>query len=184
MAPWVSRGPEAENSDNAPKGYPGGDDAARGVVHVRCGPTFDRDQMANIALPSPDKSRSALRSPGSSKRRFTRCRCCLWQLRSSCGRYWHPPWGTRRSTSSWCRRSSLPVSWEDGDRASWPRSLSLIVHLYATGEGSNLIHPSEPLFAAELTRAATFVALGIGICLVRRAPAHDPPRAPLRARPI
>jgi two-component system, LuxR family, sensor kinase FixL len=41
--------------------------------------------------------------------------------------------------------------------------LSLIVHLYATGEGSNLIHPSEPLFAAELTRAATFVALGIGI---------------------
>jgi len=42
-------------------------------------------------------------------------------------------------------------------------TLSLVVHLYATAEYSNLVHPDSPLFAAELARAATFVVLGIGI---------------------
>jgi two-component system sensor kinase FixL len=41
--------------------------------------------------------------------------------------------------------------------------LSLALHLYATAEYSNLIHPQSPLFTAELTRALTFVALGVGI---------------------
>jgi len=41
--------------------------------------------------------------------------------------------------------------------------LSLALHLYATAEYSNLIHPGSPLFAAELARAVTFVALGVGI---------------------
>jgi two-component system, LuxR family, sensor kinase FixL len=42
-------------------------------------------------------------------------------------------------------------------------TLSLVIHLYATGEYVNLLHRSSPLFAAELARAATFAALGIGI---------------------
>jgi two-component system, LuxR family, sensor kinase FixL len=42
-------------------------------------------------------------------------------------------------------------------------TLSLVIHLYATGEYINLIHRGSPLFAAELARAATFAALGIGI---------------------
>jgi two-component system, LuxR family, sensor kinase FixL len=42
-------------------------------------------------------------------------------------------------------------------------TLSLVIHLYATGEYSNLIHRGSPLFAAELARATTFAALGIGI---------------------
>jgi two-component system sensor kinase FixL len=42
-------------------------------------------------------------------------------------------------------------------------AVSLVVHLYATGEAGNLMHPGAPLFAAELARAATFAALGIGI---------------------
>src|SRR5258708_38516762 len=39
--------------------------------------------------------------------------------------------------------------------------LSLIIHLYATGEGSNLIHPSEPLSAAEFPRQPPFLPLAI-----------------------
>jgi two-component system sensor kinase FixL len=42
-------------------------------------------------------------------------------------------------------------------------TLSLVLHLYATGEYVNLIHRGSPLFAAELARAVTFAALGIGI---------------------
>jgi two-component system sensor kinase FixL len=42
-------------------------------------------------------------------------------------------------------------------------ALSLVIHLYATGEYINLVHRGSPLFAAELARAATFAALGIGI---------------------
>jgi two-component system, LuxR family, sensor kinase FixL len=42
-------------------------------------------------------------------------------------------------------------------------TLSLVIHLYATGEYINLIHRGSPLFAAELARAVTFAALGIGI---------------------
>src|SRR5215475_505706 len=41
--------------------------------------------------------------------------------------------------------------------------LSLALHLYATAGYSNLIYPGSPLFTAELARAVTFVALGIGI---------------------
>src|SRR6266568_3292774 len=41
--------------------------------------------------------------------------------------------------------------------------MSLALHLYATAEYSNLIHPGAPLFAAEVARAVTFVALGTGI---------------------
>src|SRR5215471_8092109 len=41
--------------------------------------------------------------------------------------------------------------------------LSLVLHLYATAEYSNLIHPGSPMFTAELARAVTFAALGIGI---------------------
>jgi two-component system sensor kinase FixL len=41
--------------------------------------------------------------------------------------------------------------------------LSLILHLYLTGEYLNLVDPSSPLFAAELSRAVTFTVLGIGI---------------------
>jgi two-component system, LuxR family, sensor kinase FixL len=41
--------------------------------------------------------------------------------------------------------------------------LSLVFHLFSTGELSNLLHPDSPLFAAELARATTFAALGAGI---------------------
>ena len=41
--------------------------------------------------------------------------------------------------------------------------LSLVLHLYTTGEYSNLNSPGSPLFAAELARAVTFTALGVGI---------------------
>jgi two-component system sensor kinase FixL len=41
--------------------------------------------------------------------------------------------------------------------------LSLIFHLYVTGEFSSLVHMSSPFFAAELWRGATFTALGVGI---------------------
>jgi two-component system sensor kinase FixL len=40
---------------------------------------------------------------------------------------------------------------------------SVILHLYVTGEFSNLINPHSPQFAAESSRAATFVLLGVGI---------------------
>jgi two-component system sensor kinase FixL len=42
-------------------------------------------------------------------------------------------------------------------------TLSLVLHLYLTGEFSNLIHPTSPLFAAEFSRAVTFAALGVGL---------------------
>jgi two-component system sensor kinase FixL len=42
-------------------------------------------------------------------------------------------------------------------------AVSLVGHLYATGEFVNLMHPGTPQFAAELARAVTFAALGIGI---------------------
>jgi two-component system sensor kinase FixL len=41
--------------------------------------------------------------------------------------------------------------------------LSLVLHLYATGEYGNLANVDSSLFAAELSRAVTFVILGIGI---------------------
>jgi two-component system sensor kinase FixL len=41
--------------------------------------------------------------------------------------------------------------------------LSLVFHLFSTGEFSNLLHPESPLFVAEFARAATFTALGGGI---------------------
>src|SRR5262249_32230577 len=42
-------------------------------------------------------------------------------------------------------------------------ALSLGLHLYGTEAYSNLIYPNSPLFAAEVSRGATFAALGIGI---------------------
>jgi two-component system sensor kinase FixL len=42
-------------------------------------------------------------------------------------------------------------------------ALSLGLHLYGTGAYSNLIDPGSPLFVAEVSRAGTFAALGIGI---------------------
>jgi two-component system, LuxR family, sensor kinase FixL len=42
-------------------------------------------------------------------------------------------------------------------------ALSLGLHLYATGAFSNLVDPNSPLFVAEISRAGTFTALGIGI---------------------
>ncbi len=42
-------------------------------------------------------------------------------------------------------------------------ALSLGLHLYATGAYSNLADPGSPIFAAEVTRGATFAALGVGI---------------------
>ena len=44
--------------------------------------------------------------------------------------------------------------------------LCLGLHLYTTGEYSNLTSVDLPLFAAELTRAITFVVLGIGIAWI------------------
>lgn len=41
--------------------------------------------------------------------------------------------------------------------------LSLVLHLYVTGEYLSLSKPNSPLFVAELARAATFTLLGIGI---------------------
>ena len=41
--------------------------------------------------------------------------------------------------------------------------LSLAIHLYFTGEYSNLVNPSSPTFAIDIARALTFTALGIGI---------------------
>ena len=42
-------------------------------------------------------------------------------------------------------------------------ALSLGLHFYATGEFSNLVDAQSPLFAAELSRAATFTVLGVAI---------------------
>ena len=44
--------------------------------------------------------------------------------------------------------------------------LCLVLHLYVTGEYGNLANVGSPLFAAELSRAVTFVILGIGIAWV------------------
>ena len=41
--------------------------------------------------------------------------------------------------------------------------LCLVLHLYATGEYLNLIDRASPFFLAELSRAVTFVVLGVGI---------------------
>ena len=41
--------------------------------------------------------------------------------------------------------------------------LSLVLHLYVTGEYVNLTNSASPLFGAELARAAIFTALGVGI---------------------
>jgi two-component system sensor kinase FixL len=41
--------------------------------------------------------------------------------------------------------------------------LSVVLHLYATGEYGNLVDIGTPLFKVELARALTFIALGIGI---------------------
>jgi two-component system sensor kinase FixL len=40
---------------------------------------------------------------------------------------------------------------------------SLVLHLFVTGEFSNLLDSNSPLFAAEFSRAVTFVFLGLGI---------------------
>src|SRR5262245_49097220 len=40
-------------------------------------------------------------------------------------------------------------------------TVSLVLHLYATGEFANLANPRSPLFAAELSRALTFALLGV-----------------------
>ena len=49
----------------------------------------------------------------------------------------------------------------------WPGLLAivlgLVLHFYETGDYSNLTNVNSPLFATELLRAATFVALGSGI---------------------
>jgi two-component system sensor kinase FixL len=42
-------------------------------------------------------------------------------------------------------------------------SLSLVLHLFLTGEFSNLVHPTSPLFVSEFARAVTFAVLGIGL---------------------
>jgi two-component system, LuxR family, sensor kinase FixL len=42
-------------------------------------------------------------------------------------------------------------------------AVSLIFHLYVTGEFSGLVHMDSPLFAAELWRAAPFTGLGVAI---------------------
>ena len=44
--------------------------------------------------------------------------------------------------------------------------LCLVLHLYVTGEYGNLTNVGSPFFAAELSRAVTFVILGIGIAWV------------------
>jgi two-component system sensor kinase FixL len=41
--------------------------------------------------------------------------------------------------------------------------LCLVLHLFLTGEFSNLIEPTSPLFVPEFARAVTFAALGIGL---------------------
>jgi two-component system, LuxR family, sensor kinase FixL len=41
--------------------------------------------------------------------------------------------------------------------------LSLVFHLYLTGEYTNLTNSASPLFGAELARAITFIGLGVGI---------------------
>src|SRR5262245_52709186 len=40
-------------------------------------------------------------------------------------------------------------------------ALSLGLHFYGTGAYSNLIDPESPLFVAEVSRTATFTALGV-----------------------
>lgn len=44
--------------------------------------------------------------------------------------------------------------------------LCLVLHLYSTGEYGNLTNVASPLFAVELSRAVTFVVLGVGIAWV------------------
>jgi len=41
--------------------------------------------------------------------------------------------------------------------------LALCLHLYSTGEYATLLDPAAPSFAADLARAVTFAALGVGI---------------------
>jgi two-component system sensor kinase FixL len=40
---------------------------------------------------------------------------------------------------------------------------SVVLHLFVTGEYSYLLDPNSPLYAVDLSRAVTFIALGIGI---------------------
>src|ERR1700744_5870678 len=42
-------------------------------------------------------------------------------------------------------------------------AVSLALHLYLTGEATNLARADSPLFASELWRAVTFTALGVGM---------------------
>src|SRR5436309_384159 len=39
----------------------------------------------------------------------------------------------------------------------------LVLHIYSTGEYATLLNPGAPSFAADLARAVTFAAVGVGI---------------------
>jgi two-component system sensor kinase FixL len=56
--------------------------------------------------------------------------------------------------------SGIVGGWGPGLLATF---LSLAVHLYLTGDYSSLLNPSSPEFAIDLSRALTFVAVGVGI---------------------
>jgi two-component system, LuxR family, sensor kinase FixL len=119
--------------------------------------------MANIALPSPDKSRSRPALAWQQQATIYALSLLLVAAAFILRALLAPTLGNQA-----LYLFLVPPVLIAGVLGGWGPGLmatilSLIIHLYATGEGSNLIYPSEPLFAAELTRAATFVALGIGI---------------------
>jgi two-component system sensor kinase FixL len=45
-------------------------------------------------------------------------------------------------------------------------AVTLIFHLYVTGEFASLVHVDSPFFAAELWRAATFTGLGVAMAWI------------------
>jgi two-component system sensor kinase FixL len=119
--------------------------------------------MANIALPSPDKGRSGPALAWQQQATIYALSLLLVAAAFILRALLAPTLGNQA-----LYLFLVPPVLIAGVLGGWGPGLmatilSLIIHLYATGEGFNLIHPSEPLFAAELTRAATFVALGIGI---------------------
>ena len=62
--------------------------------------------------------------------------------------------------------SDSPASSGASDRVCLRLFSAWSLHLYSTGEYANLTNVDSPLFAAELSRAVTFVMLGFGIAWV------------------
>ena len=61
-------------------------------------------------------------------------------------------------------------------------AVTLIFHLYVTGEFASLVHVDSPFFAAELWRAATFTGLGVAMAWIGELLRRTRRRATARKR--